>query len=532
MQSVPARENTEQRSVPSSMSVDQLNVMLTDLQNKRTELLTKYPPTERLVLEIDDKIATTTAALQSARQNSMQENATNVNPVWEQVNSGAAQATTDIQALRNRSNHLGMQIAMLRGNLNGVESSTVDYTTLQQKVTELQANYQVYAQKRDQAQMADAMDQQHLLNVAVVQQPTLSTTPVRPQPVNNLILGGFTAVFLGMCVIFFAEMGRDTIASPQELEAVSSHPVLATVPFTRGERTSGLLPPERGKPLPPGFFSPPTGSGMRAAKTPAAVLASASTAMSAHPASAFEPKPAQAASASGNHWETLRTLLTQMPAAAVQNTSPAPLEHRPWETVGEAPVSLPREPLLESEPQKPAVQTPIITRSTVDHFPLPSVVPQQIASGLHAIASGVRSDVSSGDKPVATTVEAKPKQEIPPAPIETASATHELKQETTPNPQKQESPQSATDAPQASAPVHESRKSAILHEKLQNNWAENVAQRILGQRGSRSSAASLPTPEPRRNGAAEVVYNRQGKVEYVTYTVNPRNTDSRFGRIR
>ena len=99
-----------------------------------------------------------------------------------------------------------------------LEGSTVAFTTLRQKVTDLESNYQLYTQKTDEAQMADAMNENRLLNVAVQQNPTYSVVPFRPKPVVDAVLGGFTAIFLASFMVFFAEVGRDTIANSAELE--------------------------------------------------------------------------------------------------------------------------------------------------------------------------------------------------------------------------------------------------------------------------------------------------------------------------
>ena len=47
----------------------------------------------------------------------------------------------------------------------------------------------------------------------------------------NALLGGVSGLFFGFCVVYFAEVGRKTIATPRELDAVSRYPVLATVPL-------------------------------------------------------------------------------------------------------------------------------------------------------------------------------------------------------------------------------------------------------------------------------------------------------------
>lgn len=231
LKSVPARQNTQERTIPNDYSVERMNTMLADLQNRRTSLLTKFTPQDRLVQEVDKQIANTKIALKNAQQMTSQEHSSDVNPVWEQVTSSIVQNQAERQALKARRNALAEQIQQLQSHLSNVEGSTVAYTTLRQKVTQLENNYQLYAQKRDEAQMADAMDADKLLNVAVAQTPTFSITPFRPKPVIDLILGSFTAMFLASFLVFFAEMGRSTIATPRELDRLSQYPLLATVPL-------------------------------------------------------------------------------------------------------------------------------------------------------------------------------------------------------------------------------------------------------------------------------------------------------------
>jgi uncharacterized protein involved in exopolysaccharide biosynthesis len=232
LRTIPRRHATEERQLPNQLSVQQLATMLVTLQNKRTELLMKYQPQDRLVQETEKEIADTTATLHQAETASAQERATDVNPVWLQADGSLSQNRAELQALKTRRVKLSAQIAKLEGDLKGVEGSTVEFSALQRRVSGLENNYQLYTQKRDEAQIADAMDQQSLLNVAVVETPTYSVIPAKPKPVRDVLLGAFTALFLGSFALFFAETSRQTVATPRELEAVTQYPVLATVPFT------------------------------------------------------------------------------------------------------------------------------------------------------------------------------------------------------------------------------------------------------------------------------------------------------------
>jgi len=236
LRSIPSRQATQERTVPNDYSVERLNTMLAELENKRTSLLTKFTPGDRLVQETNKQIADTKSALSNARQMSSQEHSTDVNPVWQSVSASIIQGQAERQALKARRGVLEQQISNLRNSLASAEGSTVAFSTLRQKVADLESNYQLYTQKSNEAKVEDAMNENRLLNVAVAQSPTLAMTPIRPRPVLDLTLGAFTALFLANFAVFLVEMGRSTVATPREVNRFARYPLLATVPFAPTRR--------------------------------------------------------------------------------------------------------------------------------------------------------------------------------------------------------------------------------------------------------------------------------------------------------
>jgi len=227
---VPMRQTTQEKSVPNQESAQRLNTLLVELQNKRTGLLTNYKTDDRFVQELDKQIATTKAALQEATAATSRERTTDVDPAWQQVHSNFVQTKIARHATELHRGALISQVGSLKKQLNDSEALTVEYNNLDSRTNELKQNYELYAQKRDQAVMEDAMDEHKLLNVAVAQQPTISYSPVKPKKLLTLALGSLTALFAGFCLVYFAEAGRNTVASPRELDGISRYPVLATVP--------------------------------------------------------------------------------------------------------------------------------------------------------------------------------------------------------------------------------------------------------------------------------------------------------------
>ena len=103
---------------------------------------------------------------------------------------------------------------------------------------ECDSNYKAFSEKRDEAQIADAMDRQKLLNVAIAEPPTSSGISVRPRRLVNLALGLFTAFFLACSTVFLAEVSRQNVCTPGELQAWGGYAVLATTPLREHEDVS------------------------------------------------------------------------------------------------------------------------------------------------------------------------------------------------------------------------------------------------------------------------------------------------------
>lgn len=245
---VSPRQNTQQRTTPDTGYMDQMNSLLVQLQNQRTELLTKYKADDRLVKQIDDQIASTQKALSSASSNQFKDVSTDVNPTWQAADLSYNSNMASLKGIQARRAGLAASISKLQQQLADTEGVTTEFKSLQHEVGDAESNFQLYSQKRDAAQIADAMDAHEFLNVAVVQYPTYGPTPVHPKPLIDTLLAIFSSLFIGAFAVFLAENSRQTFSSSHELEAVSRFPVFAAVPLSSsvaGSSHDSLPPPAR-----------------------------------------------------------------------------------------------------------------------------------------------------------------------------------------------------------------------------------------------------------------------------------------------
>jgi len=240
----PQRLVTHKTEIPDTGSVDQLHKQLNDLEQRRTELLTKYRSDDRLVQQVESEIAQTKSALTQTLNYRSNETSTDINPTWQAAQQDFSESSAKIAALVGRRKALQQELDDLNHKLQATEQDAGTYNALQHKVAELDQNYQLYLQKRDDAQMAEVMNEHQVLNVAVAQRPTFSEAPVSPKPLRDGVLTVGTGFLLASFVVFLVHNGeRSSDEKILDFETVPRYPILVDLPME--ESLAGSSAPAR-----------------------------------------------------------------------------------------------------------------------------------------------------------------------------------------------------------------------------------------------------------------------------------------------
>ena len=230
--SLAPRITTQVRTMPNQFLVERLSTMLVELENKRTDLLTKFRPEDRLVKQVEQQAAETRATLERAMKSNATEQATDNNPLRQSLDGDLARARMTQNVLTARLVALRPQIKEFKAEIAQLERSTAAYTDLVREVKTLEDNYQLYSRKWEEARIADALDGQKIANITVVEPPEVPTSPVHRSsilPVGTLLLG--------LCCIFFTAAVKglhgQELYTPHAIFLASGIQVLATVPEKR-----------------------------------------------------------------------------------------------------------------------------------------------------------------------------------------------------------------------------------------------------------------------------------------------------------
>jgi uncharacterized protein involved in exopolysaccharide biosynthesis len=219
---------TQSRTLTNQFSVEKLHTMLAELQNRRTELLAKFRPDDRLVQEVDQELRDTQVALEQATKLTGVEQATDVNPVHQALELDLDRQQAELAGLQSRRDALANQTAAYRSQLARLADATASFDDLVRTEKKAEDNYLLYAKKTEEARIAESLDKQKISNVAIAETPVEPHVPSKPNVPLNMALGAMLAAILSLGGAFAADYFLDTVEQPRELEELTGLPVLAT----------------------------------------------------------------------------------------------------------------------------------------------------------------------------------------------------------------------------------------------------------------------------------------------------------------
>ena len=223
------RLTTEIRTAENPQLMQQLKATLLNLQLKRTELLTKFDPSYRLVKEVDRQILEAQAAIAAAENKPPRDTTTDQNPTYTMLRDELAKAEADLSGLRAQAAAASLAASDYRVAARELQRQGIEQEDLQRTEKTDEQNYLLYSQRREEARISDALDQRGIMNVALAERPVAPALPVR-SPVQTGGIAFLLALFVGFGAGFIADYADPSFRTPDEVAGYLDMPVLASLP--------------------------------------------------------------------------------------------------------------------------------------------------------------------------------------------------------------------------------------------------------------------------------------------------------------
>jgi len=232
----PERMTTQVRTADNPELQEKMKSRLLELLLKRTELTTKFQPSYQLVQEVDKQIAETRAAIAAEALSPVKDETTDQDATHEWARAELAKGQVELGGLEAKA----QGIAAVRSNYEKAAQRLGDRAILQEQLRRnlkaAEEKYLLYANKREEARIGDALDQGGILNVAIAEQPVAPALPTRSRAglaCLGLLLAGFASAGMAFTVDYLDPAFR----TPDEVVAYLGAPVLASLPRQTGEKS-------------------------------------------------------------------------------------------------------------------------------------------------------------------------------------------------------------------------------------------------------------------------------------------------------
>ncbi len=229
LQSFPERSTSLIRMADNAELQGTLQAKLLELELKRTELLTRYEPSYRLVQEVQQQIDQAKAAIAAERLAPVHEETTEKDPNYEWAKSELEKAQVELSALRARETGIGAALTNARTQSRVLGEAAIRQQDLLRSMKTAEESYLLYARKSEEARIGDALDERGIVNAILAEPPVAPVLPKRSPWVVTL-LGMVAAALASVVGAFAADYMDPSFRTPEEVETLLRAPVLASLP--------------------------------------------------------------------------------------------------------------------------------------------------------------------------------------------------------------------------------------------------------------------------------------------------------------
>jgi len=238
-QSVPETIEIQSRLAKNEALIETLKSTLLELENKRTALLTKYDEDYRLVREVDQQIRDAREMLATEQRETVVDRTQAVNPLRQSLKADLLRTETVLAGLRAKRIQAIQDQARVRDELLELERITGEHDDLVRKVQLAEENYLLYRRRWEESRLADAMDQQKILNISVAEEPVTPALPSNQYKGFLMLLGTVLAGFGSLAVVLFTDQAlpviREAFRGAQANKSVMERPIMTPAPSKSAE---------------------------------------------------------------------------------------------------------------------------------------------------------------------------------------------------------------------------------------------------------------------------------------------------------
>jgi uncharacterized protein involved in exopolysaccharide biosynthesis len=206
-------------SIPSTATSDspsrekyiaKLKGDLLDMEIRKGQLLQKFTPQYKEVVDLETQIVATKSQIESEVQQIIESE------------------ETAIRALRAEERILSRQIEKIKNEIRNLAQKEYEYNQISRGINDEREIYSMLLKQREEARISLAKMEKGV-TIKVISPAVQPTDPIKPKKRLNVALAVFLGIFGGIGLAFLLDFFDHTINSPEELERYTGITVIGSV---------------------------------------------------------------------------------------------------------------------------------------------------------------------------------------------------------------------------------------------------------------------------------------------------------------
>ncbi len=224
------------QSVEISPVITQLSTQLVDREVDRVTLLRKYTDKDRHVRDNSEEITDLKANIETELRDHptvVTHQLFRTNPIREERLRTLLDLESQLREMRARQAMLDEELSRANRRLVALQQKSIQFDYLDEEVKNRRESYELYVKRKEEARISQAMDEQKLVNIDVVQRPALPL-PRSDMARISVALAVIAGLTIGVGGAFAREYVSHSMRAESDVAQYLHLPLLASIGEIKG----------------------------------------------------------------------------------------------------------------------------------------------------------------------------------------------------------------------------------------------------------------------------------------------------------
>lgn len=229
LNALPQRHVSQEVSGFANLASDAMRQELYKLKILESELLAKFTPEHRQVIDVRERIAEAQKSVESEPVLRTQTTEA-VHPGKLSLDLQLAQEKARLQSHQAQLQAIEAEQAALVARIEALNEGERKIDEAQRRIDLLAANLRRYAENVEQSRIDKALEADRISNLSIVHPASLMASPTFPKPVIMIAAAFVVALGGSLSLAFVCEFLDRSLKTPEDVSTALQVPVLLTVP--------------------------------------------------------------------------------------------------------------------------------------------------------------------------------------------------------------------------------------------------------------------------------------------------------------